>query len=488
MPEVLSTDLSSLVLSVLAWGAQPGEVAFPTPLPAPALKQAVQCLENLGAVTSKNGRLALTRHGRELLRYPLHPRIAHMTALAGEHIHLAAAVAALTETHPGKTRIDIRELLQTFSKNHTALKAARQIFRLSSGRGEFSEEKAKADESFAGVLLSLAWPERIAHRRTPEKYHTALGRMALLPAEAGALAKEEWLAIASMDGGSGETDKIRLAAPLSLQAIKKWHAADITEKNMLAWDSREQAVLARRRNLLGSLVLEDAPLRSTHLPENGLARAVIEGILECGLSSLPWTQELRQWQARVMLLRSVEGEAWPDASDRALADGLAAALADESCTCWLSPWIAGISRRSQFARIDLRSALSAMLPGSLARRLEKEAPERIAVPSGNTARIDYTCQGGPALTVKLQEMFGQTATPSVCGGKIPLTVHLLSPAGRPLQVTRDLAHFWTEGYAAVRAEMRGRYPRHPWPEDPLEAMPTGRTNRALKNAAERRKP
>ncbi len=488
LPEILCADLSSLILSVLEWGAQPGDIAFPTPPPSPALAQAAQILEKLGAVTRGDGRLALTEHGRELLRYPLHPRIAHMISLSSGHQHLAAALAALTETHPEKAHIDLRELLPHLHKNHTALRAARQIFRLCSASGEFSEHTAKADEDLSGVLVSLAWPERIARKRSPGKYQTACGRMALLPADAESLAREEWLAVASMDGGSGETDKIWLAAPLTLQDIKERHAERITAKTILQWDSSGQAVLARRRIMLDSLVLEEAAPETSQCPENEMKRAVIFGILEYGLSCLPWTEELRQWQARVMLMRSLEGDEWPDTGDAALAEGLRAALSHDGSACWLSPWLSGITRRTQFARIDLKAALFAMLSRSLSRRLEKEAPERITVPSGNAARIDYACQGGPALTVKLQEMFGQTKTPSVCGGKVPLTVHLLSPAGRPLQVTKDLAHFWKEGYAAVRAEMRGRYPRHPWPENPLEAQPTAKTNRALKKSAERRQP
>ena len=479
-PEMLRADLSSLLLDVLAWGAQPGQMAFLTPPPPAALAQAEDALEQLGAIRRDDGRLILTEHGRELARYPMHPRIAHMLLRAKGHLHLAAAIAAIAEAHAGKTHADLREALGALHENRHAMKAAKQIFRLSSASGEFSVRQAQNDEDFCGVLVSLAWPERIARRKSAGKYLLASGRMADLPAESGILAGEEWLAVAAMDAGSAGTGRIWLAAPLDLEDIRKWHARRIAEQSMVEWNSREQAVLARRRSMLGSLALEDSPLDSGQCPPHEMQRAVLQGIAENGISCLPWTPELRQWQARVMLLRSLEADVWPDVSDSALEAALLGAAGLEDCSCWLSPWLGGVTKKSQFSRIDLRSALHAMLLPRLGRRLDGEAPERIAVPSGNSARIDYACEGGPALTVKLQEMFGQTATPTVCAGRVPLAVHLLSPAGRPLQVTRDLVHFWKEGYASVRAEMRGRYPRHPWPEDPLAAMPTGRTNRALK--------
>ena len=206
-----------------------------------------------------------------------------------------------------------------------------------------------------------------------------------------------------------------------------------------------------------------------------MLECVEKALLRLGPTCLPWTEELRQWQARVMLLRRMEGDVWPDVSDAAL-------MADMELhpgTSWLSGWLSGITRRSQFSGIPLDKALHAMLDHASARRLEREAPTHIEVPSGSMVRIDYLPESGPVLAVKLQEMFGQQQSPAVCGGRCPLTVHLLSPAGRPLQVTRDLAGFWRGAYASVRAEMRGRYPRHPWPEDPLSAIPTKKTKKAL---------
>ncbi len=244
----------------------------------------------------------------------------------------------------------------------------------------------------------------------------------------------------------------------------------------MLWDERSETVLARRRTLLGSLVLDDTPLRGGDLPADKVLEAVVSAVIRLGHSCLPWTEELRQWQGRVLLMRRMDKDGgWPDVSDEALAAALEANPLDN----WLSPWLSGITRRAQFSSVALDRALHTLLPYALARRLDKEAPTHISVPSGSLVRIDYLPEGGPVLAVKLQEMFGQQDTPSVGGGRCPLTVHLLSPAGRPLQVTRDLAGFWRGAYAAVRAEMRGRYPKHPWPEDPISAVPTKKTKKAL---------
>lgn len=291
------------------------------------------------------------------------------------------------------------------------------------------------------------------------------------------LADAPFLAIAAMDSGSTGTGRIHLAAPLSRDDLEPLHAKRIRQESAVLWDPRTEAVLARRRVMLDSLILDDAPLSGRDLPSEAVLAAVLEGIVPLGLACLPWTEELRQWQARVMLMRRMEGDdsEWPDVSD----DALLNALQEEGADCWLAPWLNGITRRAQFSRIELDKALHALLPYASARRLEREAPTRLSVPSGSEVRIDYLPEGGPVLAVKLQEMFGQQESPAVCGGRCPVVVHLLSPAGRPLQVTRDLAGFWRNGYAAVRAEMRGRYPKHPWPEDPLTAPATKKTNKAL---------
>lgn len=230
----------------------------------------------------------------------------------------------------------------------------------------------------------------------------------------------------------------------------------------MTWDSREQLVLARRRRMLFALILKDERLTSP--PAEDLAAAMLQGVREMGLACLPWSDELRKWQARVSFLRRIEGEEWPDVSDAALLDRL-----EE----WLAPFLAGASRRAHLERIDLSNALRGLLPWAMQKRLDAEAPTHVEVPSGSRVPIDYT-GGEPVLAVRLQEMFGLAETPRVAGGRVPLLLHLLSPARRPVQVTRDLASFWANAYKAVKADLKGQYPKHYWPDDPMQAEPTAR--------------
>ncbi len=485
-PEMLDADLAPFLLQTLLWGAEPKDLAFIDAPPQAALAEAEQALAMLGAVERMQGRLRLTAHGRALARFPLHPRLAHMLLSAGEQVHLAAALAALIEERPRSPLRDVRACLTQELRHPPVRRTASRLYALAGGTGAFSPETAAAEESALGGLVSLAWPERLARKKARGKFLLASGRLAALPEE-DPMAGEAWLAVAALDGGASAESSIWLASPMDLEAVLRLHGASVRVRHDIGWNDRDQAVEARQRRMLGSIVLEDHPLSATQCPPGDILRALLAGITGLGLSCLPWTDALRQWQARVALLRSLEGTAWPDASDEALRAALARAARDDADPggCWLAPWLNGITRRSQFAGIDLGGALHSMLPWSLRQRLEQEAPTHMAVPSGSLARIDYTQEGGPALTVKLQEMFGQKATPTICGGRVPLAVHLLSPAGRPLQITRDLAHFWQEGYAAVRAEMRGRYPKHPWPEDPLQAMPTKKTNHALAATAKK---
>ncbi len=469
-PEMLEADLTPLLLQILAWGAQPDDLPWLTPPPAAALAYARQTLLALGAATVAAGgdRLLLSPHGRKLAEFPLHPRLAHMMLLAGDEAPLAAALAALiAERDPLRSAgADIRLRLACLSPHLRG--AAEQILACLPGPGKKRLPAALPGEA-AGRLLGLAWPERLAQRRSRGGFRLASGRGAELPPE-DPLADEEFLAVASLDGGDGgESGRIFLAAPISREALLAEHGERIVREESVVWDERAEAVLARRRTRLDALILDDAPLAVAD--GNGSiarasVRAVLEGIRGLGLACLPWTDELRQWRARVSLLRDLEGEPWPDLGDAALL----AALAGPGN--WLEPYLNGVTRRAQFGRIDLAGALRALLPYALARRLEAEAPARITAPSGSSVALDYTAEGGPVLAVKLQEMFGQRATPRIAGGRCPLTIHLLSPAGRPLQITRDLEGFWKNGYPAVRAEMRGRYPRHPWPDDPLAAPPT----------------
>lgn len=474
-PEILDADLAPFLLDCLAWGSMPQDLPLLTPAPEASLARARQTLDFLGALKEKDGRLLLSAHGEELSRLPLHPRLAQMALLSGEHLPLAAALCSLVEERFQGSGCDIRPRLGELRRSSRLRRAAEQICALVKPGARLSLNDVMEDEDSAGAMLSLAWPERMAQKRERGRFRLASGRGAELPPE-DALADAPFLAVAAMDGGTQGTGRIHLAAPLEKSVLERLHGDLLTHEDVVMWDESSASVLARRRTMLGSLILDDAPLRGKDLPEDKVLEALTQAVVRLGPSCLPWTEELREWQARVSLMRRMDEEnGWPDVSDRALFESLTTSPLDN----WLSPWLSGMTKRSQLSSLPLDKALHALLPYPLARRLDREAPAVIEAPSGSLVRIDYLPEGGPVMAVKLQEMFGMEDTPSVCRGRCPLTVHLLSPAGRPLQVTRDLAGFWRGAYAAVRAEMRGRYPKHPWPEDPLSAIPTKKTKKAL---------
>ena len=313
--------------------------------------------------------------------------------------------------------------------------------------------------------MALAYPDRVAQQRPGARgqFLLANGKGAELQ-QADALAGEDYLAVADLDGDR-RVARIFLAAPLSRAEIEEEFAGDIAAEEIVDWDSRKEAVLARSRLRLGALALEDKPLAAPDPAR--VTAALIQGIRELGLKALPWNREAENLRARISFLRRIEGAAWPDLSDAELME----TLGD-----WLASYLAGMSRRTQLQGLDLAAALAARLSHAQSQALDKLAPSHVAVPSGSRIAIDYSGEN-PALAVKLQEMFGARETPAIAGRRVALVVHLLSPAGRPLQVTSDLAGFWRNSYPQVRSEMRGRYPRHPWPEDPLTAIPTKRTKR-----------
>ncbi|MFN3587110.1 MAG: ATP-dependent helicase C-terminal domain-containing protein, partial [Moraxellaceae bacterium] len=273
-----------------------------------------------------------------------------------------------------------------------------------------------------------------------------------------ALAREPWLVVAELDGQAREA-RIFLAARVAQAELEDALGAAITRTEFVSWDAAAQAVQAREQRRLGALVLEDRPLAQA---ASARVQAVLEqAIREAGVGVLPWTDSLRQWQARVQWLHRLAPEAWPDVSDAALA----ATVGD-----WAGPWLGGLSRFSHLAKFPLHEALTAQLDWAQREALERELPTHLVVPTGSRIAIDYTAEHGPVLAVKLQEMFGLLETPRLAGGRLPLTIHLLSPAQRPVAVTQDLASFWANAYADVRRDLRGRYPRHPWPDDPFTAV------------------
>jgi ATP-dependent helicase HrpB len=484
VPEILEADLAPLALELARWGApDPAGLAWLDPPPAAAFAQASELLRELGAL-DRDGRIA--GHGRQMAQLGLHPRLAHMALIARQRGQgrLAAEIAALlgerdiVKAAPGQRDADLRlriELLRErgearhlppgLTLERGAAERVRQAARLLQRQLGLDEDEAPPP-SAAGRVLAQAYPDRIAQRRPGAlgQFRLSNGRGAELP-PTDPLSAEEFLAAAELDG-ERRVSRIFLAAPVSRAEIEEDFAAAIETSETVAWDSRDQAVLARRQERLFALVLKDEPM--AHPPAEHVIAAMLDGIRELGLAALPWSRDAESLRQRVLFLRGLEGaEAWPDLSDAALLAGLEQ---------WLGPFLGGIFRRAQLERLDLAGILRSGLSFEQLRVLERLAPTHVTVPSGSRLPIDYSSET-PVLAVRLQEMFGARETPAIADGRVPLLLHLLSPAGRPLQVTRDLGGFWRGSYPAVRSEMRGRYPKHPWPEDPLAAPPTARAKR-----------
>ena len=455
-PEILVSDLTPLVLELAAWGVnEPSSLSWLDQPPAAAFAQARDLLKNLDAIDE-----GITAMGRSMVKVPLHPRLAHMVVkgMALGSGELAAELAAFLSERDGLGRdagCNIASRLAAVRGNaRTRIQAsARQIKQILS----IKTDTTNINE---GVLVALAWPDRIAQRRgSDRRYRMSGGGGAILPEHDG-LAKQEWLAIATTDGASGD-QKIFLAAPLTLAEIEAHFSTHIEMIETVAWDSRNQSITATRARKLSALVIEERPLADAD--PQAMAAAMAEGIREMGLRVLPWKEGVTHFKAQVLFLRRLLPEdGWPDLSDEALLPRL-----DD----WLTPYLAGITRKAHLDRLDMFAIVKALVPYDLQRQMESLVPSRIEVPSGAYVAIDYETDGDPVIRVRLQEMFGLAKTPSIAKGRAQLRIELLSPAGRPLAVTKSLETFWTNGYPDVRAELRGRYPKHSWPEDPLSAPP-----------------
>jgi ATP-dependent helicase HrpB len=472
-PEILAADLSSLVLDLAHWGvADPAQLAFLDPPPAPALAQAKALLGELHAI-DRGGHI--TEEGRRLRELPLPPRLARMVvdaAAAGGAERAAEIAVVLTERGLGGNDVDLGHRLDALRRDRSkratdAGAMARRWAEIakanSSPLARGGREPARAGEELSvGALLALAYPDRIAKNRgAGGAFLLANGRGANVDA-ASVLARGPFLAVAEITGTAAQ-GRIVLAAPLTLAQIEAQFADRIESGDEIAFDAASASLRARRLRRLGAIALAEQPL--TVVADDASARMLAQGAARLGIERLPWTKPLRQWRDRIMFLRRAEGEDWPDLSDAALA---------ATAVDWLAPALAGKTALGEFASDDFAQALQGLLPWALRRRLDAEAPTHFIAPSGSAVPIDYEAQEGPKLAIRVQELFGLDRHPTIAAGRVPLVVELLSPAHRPVQVTRDLPGFWRGSYAAVKAEMKGRYPRHPWPDDPLSAVATRR--------------
>ena len=461
-PEMLEADLAPLVLDLALWGAtDPGTLSWLTPPPPGHFSSALQVLQSLEALDDQ-GRI--TQHGREMALLPLHPRLGHMVLSARKHgLGPTAAALAAILGEPGRSMrgsSDLRDSLRihpsTLPRKDTLRASMEQIARLASINLE------QPDPEAAGILTALAYPDRIARRQEDASYRLTSGRKAVWPGPS-TLAGHEFLAIADLDGDAAGA-KIWQSAPLSWDELQTHFGQQFREEDEVRFDPLKDRVVSLRKIMLDTLCMREEKLATA--PET-VTSALLQG--QKDLSRLNWSEECKNLRDRIRFLRSLD-PAWPDMSDQALL---------ESINEWLAPFATGARSQADLGKIDLLQALKALVGWDKMRELDRQAPEFMTVPTGAHRRIDYNPESGPALPVKLQEMFGCATTPTLADGRYALVVHLLSPAGRPLQVTRDLPSFWKNAYPLVRAEMRGRYPKHPWPENPATAMPTAKTKKAM---------
>jgi ATP-dependent helicase HrpB len=528
-PEILSADLSSLLLDCAQWGvSDPAALAFLDPPPAPALKEARSLLRELGALDA-DGRI--TDEGKRLRALALPPRLSRMIVDsqgfgAGE---AAAEIAAvLTERGLGGDSADLDARLDQFRRDRSQrAQSARELARrwaaqvasnesedkssqnarsnratglsapsllAGEGRGGGSttavrtrgtptpnpspqgggepthrrpndvERLAQPDLS-TGLMLAFAFPDRVARNRGNGSFVLANGRGAAVE-QTSALARAPYIAVGELTG-TAANGRILLAAPISQAEIELHFADHIETADEISFDRGAMALRARRKRTLHAITLSEAPLALS--PSLETAKIFADGLVAAGLDRLPWSKAAKQWRDRVMFLRKaqreVQGDSWPDLSDDALA-----ARRDD----WLVPALSDKTSLKELSAGDLSDALMTLLPWDLRARLEREAPTHFEAPTGTMLAIDYEAEQGPTIAVRLQELFGLNTHPSIAKGAVPLVLELLSPAQRPVQVTRDLPGFWRGSYAAVRTDLRGRYPRHPWPEDPATAPPTRR--------------
>jgi ATP-dependent helicase HrpB len=485
-PELLDADLAPLILDLAQWGtSDPSTLSWLTKPPPSALSQAKELLTRLGALDASG---SLTAHGKQMADLPLHPRLAHMVikSVLLKLTGLACDVTALlserdplrgqssTRQSDLRLRLDVlhgdRDQVGNVSVDRSTIQRIKRTADLWRRQFDLHPTKAntRTDVHQVGLLLALAYPDRIAQRQPSgeARYLLANGRGAVF-ANPDSLALEPFLVIADLDAGA-QWARIYLAAPVSLEEIEELYRTEIRESEAVIWDDRTQSVRATKQRTFGALVISEQALSK---PDPSLVKgALLDGVRQAGLNSLAWTAELQHWRSRLQFLRRVDApnSSWPDLSD----ETLLRTLQD-----WLGPFLDGITSLERVQRLDLTQPLYALVNWDQHRELDRLAPTHLTVPSGSKIRIDYETPDLPVLAVRLQEMFGSRETPRIVDGKIPLMLHLLSPAKRPVQVTKDLASFWANAYQDVRKELRGRYPKHHWPDNPLVAIPTAKTKR-----------
>ncbi|SMF52173.1 ATP-dependent helicase HrpB [Alteromonadaceae bacterium Bs31] len=478
-PEILQADLTPLALQLLQWGvSEPRELSWLDAPPAAAFAQAQDLLSELGAVEKRGEHFILTEHGEEMSTLPAEPRLAHMLIQASKYglINLASQVAALLSERRPYSQTDIEYGIDLLRGNIACgaqqknwLKRCQQQAKIFQQLIKHQEAENKISVRDAiGFLLACAFPDRIARRRENSRnnYLLSNGRSAKLAAN-DALTSHEWLVTAELGGQSGQReDKIFSAAALNPALFDTKLKNLCAEAELVEW--RDDRLLAEKQLCVGKIIVKKYPLKNVAVEH--FQQATLALVKKHGVLILPWDKDCRQWQARVCLLRKAfpdSDPAWPDISDSELV---------ETLDKWFLPFAGNIRSRADLKTLPLLRCLESMLTWPQLQQLKELAPERLKVPSGSSYSIDYS-QTPPVLQVKLQEMFGCTSTPTVASGKIKLLVHLLSPARRPLQVTQDLEGFWKSSYQDVKKEMKGRYPKHPWPDDPLQALPTRATKK-----------
>ncbi len=464
-PEILSADLSSFVLDLAQWGvSDPATLPFLDPPPRAALDEARMLLTELGAIDT-DGRI--TDEGRRLRELPLPPRLARMVVDAGrEGAGLTAAeiAAVISERGLGGNDVDLGHRLDQFRRDRSA--RASDARAMAKRWADMAGAKRGGVELPPGAVLALAYPDRIAKGRGGGSgaFLLANGRGGNVD-PASALAREPFLAVAELTGAAAAS-RIVLAATITLEEIEARFADQIEDRDAVTFDSGSASLRARRTRRLGALILAEQIKPVT--PDADTAHTLAQGIVSLGLDRLPWSKAALRFRERVGFLRKAEGDEWPDLSGHGLA---------QSAAEWLEPLLMDKTALSQLAAGDLSDAVMNLVPWNMRRRLDDEAPTHFTAPTGSGVPIEYEAEQGPTISIRVQELFGLAQHPAIAGGRVPLVIELLSPAHRPVQVTRDLPGFWRGSYAAVRTEMRGRYPKHPWPDDPLSAPATRRAKR-----------